>query len=510
MFKCAILSITVLLTACGGGGSSPTDGNGSNSVNSTLTSGDGNFISGPSTPEAPTASIPFFSEIANPIQISGVLTDSVMSINANTIDINRDGKDDLIVHFFSNSNYGKSGLGNIQCTNYIKIFIRQNTGSFVDQTDTYIPGSKDLGGCSRKSKVADFNGDGRLDITFAINQEDGRISTDVTDSNAQLAVLVSNGSIYEVKKFNNPNWYHSVGFGYDSNNKAFIAGNGYVGSVDSSGGFSASHDNTISASSQNIPWISPGTFEFFNASGTNAESTFLLEDGQYPKVGVIQGYAKDSRNNWTALADYNPVQVVGYEDTIGYNGQSQGQQPVSSIGGRFIAFGGFVETCKFKMTPTSPTTIIFKYSGSEIVNYAPGTTIRQLDFKPMTKLISVSIVNNQIVPVSLNIDHEQVTDVNSNFFDCKDINGDGYMDIIVYPYNKTGLPYVYLNNKQNGFTYAGQSMFPTTSLTWGNSASSILHDFDKDGIPDLFIWPANGITSSTVTYKYYKGQKLFQ
>jgi hypothetical protein len=84
------------------------------------------------------------------------------------------------------------------------------------------------------------------------------------------------------------------------------------------------------------------------------------------------------------------------------------------------------------------------------------------------------------------------------------------MDIIVYPYNKTGLPHVYLNNKQNGFTYAGQSMFPTASLTWGNSASSILHDFDKDGIPDLFIWPANGITSPTVTYKYYKGQKLFQ
>ena len=117
-------------------------------------------------------------------------------------------------------------------------------------------------------------------------------------------------------------------------------------------------------------------------------------------------------------------------------------------------------------------------------------------------------MNSQIQKIDLNITNEQILNTNANFIECKDVNGDGYHDLIVYPYNTTGMPYVYINNKNYGFNYLGQSVFPAIPENWGNTASSILHDFDKDGISDLVVFPANGVSGRTFNYLFYSGKKL--
>ncbi|NBP58730.1 VCBS repeat-containing protein, partial [bacterium] len=111
--------------------------------------------------------------------------------------------------------------------------------------------------------------------------------------------------------------------------------------------------------------------------------------------------------------------------------------------------------------------------------------------------------------VPLNITGEVRDDVNVNFFDCKDVTGDGYNDIVSYSYSNTGLPHVYANNKNNSFTYIGQKMFPNTyTEEYGKIYSTTLHDFDKDGFMDLVFWPANGITTTgNLKFRFYRGQR---
>jgi hypothetical protein len=80
---------------------------------------------------------------------------------------------------------------------------------------------------------------------------------------------------------------------------------------------------------------------------------------------------------------------------------------------------------------------------------------------------------------------------------------------VSYQYSNTGLPDVYINNKDNSFKNIGQKMFPNTyKQEFGNIYSSILEDFDNDGFADLFVWHANGTTAAEpVKFRFYKGQK---
>lgn len=478
------LLLTFTLVACGGGG-----GGGSASPSNT-----------PSVTAA-------FAEISNAMTISTPYN-YTFSIIAVPVDINGDGKDDLVVHHFT-SQYGGTIAGNAICPNELKVYTYQGNGSFKDETSTYIQGSTDLGGCSRKVRVADINNDGKMDVLFALNQEDGRIDTNAQNYNGQLAALISSGSQYVVQKFGTPNWYHTVGVLYDSTNRPLVTGNGFTTDLNQS--FYVDSSNNPQPSGVQLPLVSSIAFEFFNTAGTKAESKFLLQSNNNSIVySDVEGFVKTPDNTWTKLQNFSLAPMVGDVQGICWNGNNCGTNPVFQIDNKYVTFAGMPESCQLKLSPTSEQVVIFKFSGSVIQNYVNHATITQNNLPLYTRLKAVTIHGNQIVDVPLNIDNEQTDNINSNFFDCKDINGDGYQDIIVYPYDSVGLPYVYLNTKNNGFKYIGTSQFPTINNVsqWGRSASSILHDFDKDGVADLIVFPANGTSATTTQYHFYKGNRI--
>jgi hypothetical protein len=450
----------------------------------------------------------FFSEVSGALSVT-MPTGTKSAILALPVDVNNDRRDDLVIHYFG-SFWGQS-VGNTPCPNAIKIFVSQPNDTFKDETNAYLIGSADLGGCSRKGKIADINGDGKSDIVFAINQEDGRVnlSTNANDANAQLAALVSVSGKYTVKLFGTPSWNHSIGVGYGPDNKLFVTGHGYTQKSYDSFYFQA--DGSFTKTGLTLPDISPTAFEFLNTNRTKEWTNRVLQANNSTMDYLsVEGFIQPTNAPWQTLPRFPLATNVGSVNAIGYDGGGQGLQPVFRTGGVDITFAGLSESCQIKLSPSAENIVLFKISGAIVPNFTQGMTVKQNDLNGYSTFKGVKISNSQISEVSLTIKDEPTFFINSNFFDCEDINGDGYEDIVEYPYQLSGLPFVYLNDKSSSFSYIGSQKFPAISTNWGNSASSLLHDFTGDGIPDLLIWPANGTNSAQLEYRFYKGKKHLQ
>jgi hypothetical protein len=490
------IAAALFISACGGGGSGGVAVPSANENNELASNTNIYFAQDPLGIQVPS---PFSPDL------------SISTVNY-VMDITGDGKKDLIVHLWSPA-YTNGQTGSDPVPNKIYLFTQQPDGSFKDETTRYlIDGNDNLGGASRKVKSADLNGDGKPDLIFAMNQEDGRLIpwNNTSLGNSRLAGLISTGSKYKVVNFGIPNWYHAVGVGYTSTGKAFATGAGY--SIQSDKSYFFDINAAPEEASISLPLLDAGSFELFSTNGVGAESNRLIQ----PALGGInylsvEGHIKSNDGTWTAVPQLTIAPQVGTTKQIGYDGSDQGIAPVFQVNNKKIGFAGMSGTCNIKLNPSGTPITILKIGGEEISNFSEGMTLRQNTGGAVSFLQGVRFDGDAIVRVSLNITGEITSNLNANFFDCKDVNGDGYEDIVVYPYNEDGKPHVYINNKINGFSYIAHDKFPRITDQWGSAATSILEDFDGDGIPDLLIFPGNGINSvSSVTWRLYKGLKKLQ
>jgi hypothetical protein len=454
---------------------------------------------------------PYFAEVVGAIPDQKPLYDAFVTSTVafiTPLDINHDGRDDIVIHYWKfASPFGIVTDG--PCTNRLVILVQQADDTFLDKTSTYLAGSADLGACSRKTVVADVNSDGYDDIVFAMNREDGR-NTDVWQRvEAPVAALVSRSDgRYGVETFGVPSWYHSVGVGYDSGGKPFVAAAGYT---EPSEVLQRSSNGTWLDIGAGYPAINANTF-MFSDSGTSGLSDRLIQNAAYPNNFDIGGAWRDDSGVWHDVPDLTLFPNVGTINLISWNGSTT-QTVVVRIEQRYAAVGAFFASCRFTMTPGSPGMTILKLSAGMIPGdyTGPDQVVDENDMIPIQRLFGFRLDDAALKSASLPIAREQTERVNSNFFDCMDLNGDGYMDIAVYPYNNDGYPLVYMNTGDGSLRYIGQSAYPSRESDWNLSGTSLLHDFDKDGIPDLLSWPGNGHSSefgADMTFYYYKGTAL--
>ena len=94
--------------------------------------------------------------------------------------------------------------------------------------------------------------------------------------------------------------------------------------------------------------------------------------------------------------------------------------------------------------------------------------------------------------------------------DTRDVNKDGYDDLVTYPYIDGAKPRVYLNNQNGKLILLNTNKLPTVPVN-GNYNSAFA-DVDGDGIDDLVFFPGNGCScdNSCTTFLLYKGRKLLQ
>lgn len=440
------------------------------------------------------SSVTYFQEVASalttptPFSISGISA-------ADAIDINGDGKDDFVVHIQSKPTV--LGLTDTTpCRNQLKFFIQQPNGTFSDQTSTYLIGAPDLGGCSTVSKVADINGDGKKDIVYAVSQEDGRSQANWHDMDAQMAAVVSVGSNYIVQKFGPMNWYMSVGTLTDSHGNVLVTGYGTT-RHDQPYAYKFNADGNYTQSPMQLPTISFNGFQFSSTIG--GESNVLV---QASENFSFDAYIKNG-TTWSQLPSLSTGTMVGTVNGTDYTGAPFTNQPVYNVNGKNITFAENGKSCNLKMSPSSNNaTTIFLVTGGVVPNFVSGMSVNQTSLAFYSTFVAVSVVNGQLTQIPINVNS---TSVNTSNIVCKDVNNDGYDDIVVTAMTSNGMPYIYLNDHNNNFTRVDPSVFPVNQNTCCSLFSGLINDFDHDSKPDLMIYPVDYSTSVSSSYKFLKG-----
>jgi len=440
-----------------------------------------------------------------------------------SIDLNNDGKKEFIMVLHK-------GLGHdLYFAQYVSdpcktttVVYELNGEVFVDATDKYLETNRDFGACvDMNSSTVDINGDGKLDIFFSANQEDGRLSDAGSYMSSQLVGWVSqpNGK-YKIVKFGEYKWHHSIGWGIDDSNKVFVTGNGYPSSM-----VNTKHvwNNTslVTSTDTSLPIVSPVSFLFQSINGSKS-SNVLIQQTFAIQYGA-EAYVKQN-GVWRKLNMISPsYKFVGEETFTVWNGDKRKVQVLNIDGQMVVGTGGGTgldSLCNLKLYKDKDPVAVGAYTLSVIDNYVPGAGIKETQVRGQNAFVSFSVENNLLQYKMITIKGE--TNFDPGKIQCMDVNGDGYDDIVVGIGRDKSITSkrIYLNKKDGTFEKVNLGTSGLLAmLTQIDLYGSHMADFNNDGVMDVVIYPSNpgykpqitgSFTSMHNSIKFYKGFKALQ
>ena len=445
-----------------------------------------------------------------------------------TIDLNNDRKKDLVLqywcmYFGSNSNYTGP------TPNSLVVYLSNPDGSYSIGNEKLF-GNKfvDLGGAVRKRAIDDLNNDGYLDIAFAINHEDGRQGTNdngYANWAAQAAVMISNGDgSYRIDNIGQANYYHSVAI---SNN--IIGGKDIVFESYNPGSGNKLPDSAFPALSYrwsdggwksitNYPHLTVSTHIFLPPASNMASSSQLFTISHFTSDGTNTPSPTPTLytlNNaiWSVTGDINILPSKNKISVINWNGQLSTNENEYLINGSYYTLFSFWESCSIKLKPSGSNVVLALLSASYIPSsYDGSTALNENSMMKYNSFVAYDTSNNLITNLG-DVVQNQMPDIQSYNFDCKDINNDGYEDMINYQSN--GYPAAFINNK-NGLLQKinlnpGIDIPIVPSNYSQNSLQAKYDDLDDDGINDLIyftqqpVFAVGGLVPNPIVI--YKGIK---
>lgn len=419
------------------------------------------------------------------------------------LDLNKDGKTDLVFHLyhFRTAADNLTMASDAPVPNRLVALVAQKDGTLKDQTSQLFGSSSvDLaGGASRKVRIADLNGDGFPDWVYSLNREDSRPHNgDWT--NQSVAVLSNSYGTYQIVPFGEKRYHHSVEI-----------------LPLSSGGFNILLDNDEEYQFQNNTFIKTpsypkrgaGTYVVYSEQKKDTPNFLFSElmGDNYLNPNYLGLLKMDGGQNWVqqSIFKWENYKQIDYIDWAGGNYKSN----VINYNGKEYISGGFFESVALRLYPNSAPVPIAHFATS----YLPGGTqgrnfINSNETQAWSKLMAFESVNGLLREINIISDPEGP--YNINFMDAKDINKDGYDDLITYPYIDGAKPRVYLNNQAGRLILINSNKLPQIQLN--ASYNSAFVDIDGDGIEDLVFFPGNGCScdNACTTFHLYKGRKHLQ
>jgi hypothetical protein len=414
--------------------------------------------------------------------------------NAIAVDLNKDGKKDLVFNLWcSNPNVISYGY----TINTMVALIQLPDGTFIDKSkEIFGSDMVDIGGVGTNYITSDFNSDGYHDIVITVNREDGRASDGGESKNmmSQTVAFMSDGNgHYSQIRFGLPKWGGEAKLVKDSNGKdmALILSAGY---------------SNAEVWSFNGNWTQVTTYDWMQSNPVNLGSAIVNKYDNGIKLeiwNIINGVWKrileiPYLSARTALMKENAT-------SLPY------QVHVVSMDGIDYIDGILYEGCALKRTLAGPTEVVYTFLGVPIQNGYTGQVLVKsanwMDSLPTVNLIAMGLTteNSNIKPITLNTDK-----LDSNFYhmECGDFNGDGLDDIFL---RTTGSPLLYINDGNGNFRKVKSNLMPAAI----RGASHIYVDIDGDGVKDVLFFPIDrwqfdwreANTYTKVQFQLYKGKR---
>lgn len=423
--------------------------------------------------------------------------------NAVPIDLNKDGRLDLVFNLWCGvSQNGILYTGPVP--NTLVAYTQNSDGTWTDSTAA-IFGRKivDIGGVGIRYVLADLNNDGYQDIVYAVNSEDGRLSSDQYNTNqrARNAVVMSKGNgTYSVTNIGQTAWNYGI-----------LAVDNELGQKDIVSVPFAEVEayrfigNTYTMLSD-YNWVTgPDALFFSNSRGA---SKALLPAG-WPEIGV-EAWAK-TNGTWSKT----DTQLFGSQTTVTWISWSRNvdTNKILNLDGKRYISSTISNSCELKLSPTGTMlgAVIMQALEINETEYAKSQDYTKNLFDEnggyytmVAKLMIYDTTGNKLARVIAPIAGEK-NGLNDNEMLCTDVNADGYDDIVITDWRRGTKPVIYINDKKGGFTAVKDSVYTVPEQGFD---TFIYVDLDGDGIRDLLHWPIIGIWGITkVQFQIFKGQR---
>ncbi|MDA8933869.1 VCBS repeat-containing protein [Gammaproteobacteria bacterium] len=472
--------------------------------------------------------------------LSGLCEESVPIFTSilSPVDINLDSYNDLIVHYWC----GPKEFGvyiNTPVPDAVVAFKNNGDETFtIANSEVFGQEVLSFGAASRKVVEADFNGDGYLDILYALNKEDGRAQAGEAggaSNESPQNILLSNGDgTYALADLGFNEWVHAVDAAQlpSGNFDAVISG---FRSPDVRGfryeGQAFQSVTDYSSPGGPVNRFGASTLKFLPEYTIGSGSTLAISDSGDCGIQVNLSSFSKASGEWlfSDKTDFNCRTIQNaYEN---YTGEV-GDLPLVTIDGQDYTGGGFGndESCALELSPGDRPVAVVKYSAQPITgNYEEGVIYKQGELTVENKINIFEVSDSGLALKTGVIEGHDVSTL-FTFAACRDINNDGYDDLVLLQNaggggeatNTRNKPIIYLNDKENHLVkmdLEGIPEIPVGDNNFDYLIHGFLADMNGDSIEDLVYYRAsrsyidsNGTLDPDMTnlIRIYLGRKNLQ
>ena len=426
------------------------------------------------------------------------------------IDTNLDSHNDLIVHYWC----GAAEFGvyiDTPVPDAVVAFKNNGDETFtIANSEVFGQETLSLGAASRKVVEADFNGDGYLDILYALNKEDGRAQAGEAggaSNEAPQNILLSNGDgTYALADLGYSEWVHAVDAvqlpsgNFDAVISGFrspdVRGFRYEGQA-----FQSVTDYSSPGGPTNR--FGASTLKFLPEYTIGSGSTLAISDSGDCGIQVNLSSFSKASGEWlfSNKTDFNCRTVQNAYES--YTGEVD-DLPLVTIDGQDYTGGGFGndESCALELSPGDRPVAVVKYSAQPIEgNYVEGVVYKQEELTSENK-INIFEVSDSDLALKTGVIEGHDVDTRFTFSACRDINNDGYDDLVLLQNagsggestNTRNKPIVYLNDKENHLVKMDLEGIPEVPVG-DNNFDYLIHgflaDMNGDSIEDLVYYRAS-------------------